>query len=165
MLTRHVLVWKVLNNSKGSLGQIFYALDGDIPKEFGDMNVLVKDDRDNILEITSVNVNKPYHKEFNVQLNHPIKPKQKKTIILQYDWEEPERNHFLTFSSGCKHLSYSLTAQKGVQLDPKILKVDREIGSKIDASPSPVITSDGDKIVVKWAKDELAIDDAYQFNW
>jgi len=165
MLTRHILVWKVLNNSNAPLSQIFYVLDGDVPKEFGDMNVLVKDDNDNIFEITSVNVNKPYHKEFNVQLNRPVKPKQKKTVILQYDWEEPERNHFLNFSSGCKRLSYSLTANKEIELNPKIFKVDRETGSKIDAEPPPVITNDGDKIVVKWARNDLVADEAYQFNW
>ncbi len=165
MLTRHVLVWNIINNSKAPMDQVFYALDGDIPKEFGDMNVLVKDDHDNILEITSVNVNKPYHKEFNVHLNRPIKPKQKKTIILQYDWEEPERNHFLNFASGCKRFSYSLTASKGVELNPKILKVDIETGSKTDASPLPVVASDGDKMVIKWARNELTAGEAYQFNW
>jgi len=164
-LTRHTLVWKVVNNSRGPLDQVFYSLDGDIPKEFGDMNVEAKDDHNNPLEILSLNVNKPYHKEFNVQLKAPIKPKQKKTIILQYDWEEPERNHFYNLASGCKHFGFLLTANNEVLLNPKILKVDPETGSKTDASPSPVVTSSNNNTVIEWSRDELTSDEVYQFNW
>ena len=165
MLTRHTLIWKVVNNSKTPMDHVFYSLDGDIPKEFGDMNVVAKDDHNNMLEILSVNVNKPYHKEFNVQLNRQIKPKQKKTVILQYNWEEPERNYFHIFASGCKHFNFFLTANKEVKLNPKILKVDSETGSKMDANPPPSSTNESDKTVISWSRNELTVDEAYQFNW
>jgi class 3 adenylate cyclase len=164
MLTRHTIVWKVVNNSKVPMDQVFYSLDGDIPKEFGDLNVLVKDDHNNIFEILSVSVNRPYHKEFNVQLNRPIKPKQKKTIIIQYDWEEPERTYFYNLVSGCTHFSYSLTANK-IELNPKIFKIDAETGSKIDVSPQPIITGDNNKTMIDWSTNELKVDEAYQLNW
>jgi hypothetical protein len=164
-LTRHTLVWNVINNSKEPKGQVFYSLDGDAPKEFGDMNVLVKDDHNNTLEILSVNVNNPYHKEFNVQLNRPINPKQKKTIILQFDWEEPKRTYFYSLTSGCKHFGFSLRAGNEVQLCPKILLVNPETGSKIEASPPHSITNDKDKTVMEWSRNELASDEVYQFNW
>jgi hypothetical protein len=164
-LTRHTLIWNVVNNSRTPMEQVFYSLDGDSPKEFGDMNVVVKDDHNNTLEILSVNVNKPYHKEFNVQLNRPVKPKQKKTIILQYDWEEPERNYFYNLASGCKRFSYLLTANKGVELNPKILQVDSETGSKKDASPPPLTTNENGKMVINWSRNELIADEAYQFTW
>ncbi|HET6458507.1 MAG TPA: hypothetical protein VFG24_06480 [Nitrosopumilaceae archaeon] len=164
-LTRHTWVWKVVNNSKVPMDQVFYTLDGDIPKEFGDMNVLVKDDHNNTFEILSVSVNRPYHKEFNVQLNRPIKPKQKKTIIIQYDWEEPERTYFYNLASGCKRFNYSLTVDKGVELNPKIFKLNAETGSKIDVSPPPIITGDNKKTMIDWSTNELKVDEAYQFNW
>jgi len=164
-LTRHTWVMNVINVSKKPMEQIFYSLDGDTPKEFGDMNVSIKDDHNNTLQILSVNVNKPYHKEFNVQLNRPIMPKQKKTIILQYDWEEPERNYFYRFASGCKHFSYSITAPKGAQIDNKIFKVDTESGSKTDVTIQAVVSNTDDKTVITWTKNGLDIDDAYQFNW
>lgn len=164
MLTRHTWIWKVVNNSKVPMDQVFYSLDGDMPKEFGDMNVLVKDDHDNTFEILSVSVNRPYHKEFNVQLNRPIKPKQKKTIIIQYDWEEPKRTFFYKLASGCKRFSYSLTVNK-VEINPKIFKVDAETGTKIDVSPPPVIARNNKKTMVDWSTNELKVDDAYQLNW
>jgi len=165
MLTRHAWIMDVINVSKKPMEQIFYSLDGDSPKEFGDMNVKIRDDHDNVLEILSVNVNKPYHKEFNVQLNRPIKPKQKKTIIMEYDWEEPKRTFFYRFASGCKHFVFSLTSKKGAELGMKILKVDTETGSKIDATTQPVISSVDDKTVITWEKNDMTIDETYQFNW
>jgi class 3 adenylate cyclase len=164
-LTRHTLVWKVVNESKEPMQQIFYSLDGDIPKEFGDLNVSVKDDHDNTLEILAVNVNKPVHKEFNVQFKKPLKPKQKKTIILQYDWEEPERSHFYNLASGCKRFHFYLTANKQAEIVPKILKIDAETGTKIDASPPPSITNDNNTSIVDWSRNDLISDEAYQFIW
>ena len=164
-LTRHTWFMDVINVSKKPMEEIFYSLDGDVPKEFGDMNVNVRDDRNNALEILSVNVNKPYHKEFNIQLNRPIKPKQRRTVILEYDWEEPERTYFYRFASGCKHFVFSLTSKKGVELGMKILKVDTETGSKIDATTQPVISSVDDKTAISWEKNDMTIDEAYQFNW
>ena len=165
MSTRHTLVWKVINNSKKEMSQVFYSVDGDVPKEFGDMNVAVKDDYDNILEILSVNVNKPYHKEFNVQLNRPLKPKQKKTIVMQYDWEEPERVYFYNLASGCKSFKYSFLAPDDFALDLKIRKVELETGTKTDVSPPPIITKNDGKIRAEWTKKELTADEAYQINW
>src|SRR3970040_2102009 len=102
LLTHHTWVWNIRNISKEPKDQIFYYLDGDAPKEFADMNVTITDEKNNRLNVLGLNSNKPYHKEFNVQLNRPILPKQKKTIKLEYDWEEPDRNFFYRFASDCK---------------------------------------------------------------
>ena len=164
-LTRHTLLWKVINTSKGSLGQVFYSLDGDVPKEFGDMNVKVKDDHDNTLEILSVNVNKPYHKEFNIQLNRMLKPKQQKTVILTYDWEEPRRNYFYNFSASCKTFNFHLITPKEMKIEPKVFKVEVETGVKNDMTSLSSINYVGNKKILKWTRTELLADDAYQFNW
>ena len=164
-LTRHTWFMDVINVSKKPMNQIFFSLDGDSPKEFGDLNVSIKDEHDNTLEILAVNVNRPYHKQFNAQLNRPLKPKQRKIVILEYDWEEPKRTYFYRFASGCRHFTYSLTVPREVELDIRILKVDTETGSKVDASPVPELFNDNDKTVVRWSKDDLMIEDAYEFNW
>jgi len=41
------------------------------------MNVVVKDEEGQELEMISLNVNKPYHKEFYIRLKKPLRPKQK----------------------------------------------------------------------------------------
>jgi class 3 adenylate cyclase len=164
-LTRHTWFWKVINTSKEPMGQVFYSLDGDIPKEFGDMNVKVKDDHDNNFEILSVNVNKPYHKEFNIQLNRTIKPKQQKIIILSYDWEEPERNYFYNFAAGCETFNFLLTVPKEMDIIPTIFKVDAETGNKIDVTTSSNVDTIGNKKIIRWSRNDLMADEAYQFTW
>lgn len=165
MLVHHTWIWNVVNISKEPKAQIFYYLDGDTPKEFADMNVTVKDERGNKQEILALNSNKPYHKEFNVQLSRPIKPKQKKILILEYDWEEPERTFFYRFASDCKKFKYFFSIPKGVELKTRVLKVDTETGYKIHASPPPAVKYLDDKVEMTWSKTNLHSHDAYQFDW
>lgn len=165
MMTHHAWVWNVMNISKEPKSQIFYYLDGDVPRDFADMNVAVKDENGNKLDILSVNVNKPYHKEFIVQMNRPIKPKQKKILILEYDWEEPERNYFYKFASNCKEFNYRCTIPKGMELKTRIIKVDTETGYKIHATPPPSVKYLDNITTVEWHKENLKAYDAYQFEW
>lgn len=165
MMTHHVWSWNIINVAKEPKYQIFYYLDGDTPKEFSDMNVTVKDERDNKLDILSVNTNKPYHKEFNVQLKRPIKQKQKKILNLEYDWEEPERIFFYKFASDCKKFRYVFVIDKGMELKTRILKVDTETGYKVHASPPPTVKYHGNKTEVTWEKENLKAYEAYQFEW
>src|SRR5574337_119865 len=165
MLTHHTWVWNVVNIAKEPKEQVFYYIDGDTPKEFAHMNVTVKDERGNKLDIQSLNVNKPYHKEFNVKLNRPIKPKQKKILTLEYDWEEPESTFFYRFASDCKKFVYNFVMPKGMELKTRVLKVDTETGYKIHATPPPAVNYLGKKVNVQWSKTNLHAYDAYQFDW
>src|SRR3990170_321083 len=60
--------------------KMLHRLDGDSEKDFAEMNVKISDDKGKQLEIQSLSVNKPYHKEFVVKLppNPPKKKKKKK---------------------------------------------------------------------------------------
>ena len=165
MLVHHSWIWNVVNVSKEPKSQIFYYLDGDTPKEFADMNVTVTDERGNKQEILALNANKPFHKEFNVQLARPMKPKQKKILSLEYDWEEPERTFFYRFASDCKKFTYKFTIPKGTELKTKVLKVDSETGYKVHASPPPSVKYLDDRVEITWTKSNLRAYEAYQFNW
>jgi len=51
------------------------------------MNVRVTDEEENELEILNLSENKPNHKEFNVQIKKPIKPRQcNRFLKIEYDW-------------------------------------------------------------------------------
>jgi hypothetical protein len=164
MLTRHTWVWSLKNISKESKNQIFYTIDGDSPKDFSDMNVAISDYRGKSIEIMSVNVNKPYHKEFFAKMPK-IDPKKIKDVKLQYDWEEPEKNFLFRVPSDCKQFTYIFTIPKGHDSQIRILKVDLETGMKINATPSPSIKHLDDMTVVTWTKKNLKAFDAYQIFW
>jgi hypothetical protein len=166
MLTHHTWLWNISNISKEQKSQIFYYLDGDIAKDFPDMNVSVKDEDGNEQNIISLSENKPTHKEFNVQLTKPIKPGQKNRVLkLEYDWEEPERNFFYKLATDCKKFKYYFTIPKGVEVRNRVLKVDTEMGYKWHASPPPTIKYLPDKTVIEWEGTNLKAHDAYKFEW
>lgn len=117
MLTHHSMLWNFINISNEPIDRVFCYLDGDVPRSFPDMNVIVKDADDNELDIMSLNVNKPYHKEFYVKLKKPIKPQEKMRYTkLEYLWEEPDRHFADTMASDCKKFNYSLFAPTGVDV-------------------------------------------------
>jgi len=164
MLTHHTWSWVLRNVSKETKDQIFYRLDGDSEKDFAEMNVKISDDKGKQLEIQSLSVNKPYHKEFVVKLP-PILPKKTKSIKLQYDWEEPDRSFVFRTPSECKQFSYLFSIPKGADIKIRVLKVDMDSGLKILAEPSPTVKNLEDKTIVSWSKQNLKAYDAYQFQW
>ena len=66
------MIWNMVNVSSEPIDKIFYYLDGDTARDFPDLNVVVKDEDDKELEIMSLNVNKPYHKEFFVKVRTTV---------------------------------------------------------------------------------------------
>jgi len=166
MLTHHEWIWNLINVSDVPRDEIFYYLDGDVPKDFPDMNVRVTDEEENELEIISLSENKPTHKEFNVKMKKPIKPKQRKRFLkIEYDWEEPDRNFFYKLPTDCKKLSYKFTIPKGVDVKNRILKVDTELGYKWVAEPAPKIKYLKEGTVITWEGTNLKAFDAYKFEW
>jgi len=166
MLTHHELIWNLFNVSDEPRDEIFYYIDGDVPKDFPDMNVKVTDEEENELEIISLSENKPTHKEFNVKMKKPIKPHQRKRFVkMQYDWEEPERNYFYKLPTDCKKFTYKFTIPKGADVKNRVLKVDTELGYKWIADPPPTIKYLKEGTVINWVGTNLNAFDAYKFEW
>jgi hypothetical protein len=113
----------------------------------------------------SLNVNKPYQREFYVRLKKPIRPNEKKrSTILEYDWEEPDRHYMYTFASECKNLKYILYVPKELQINQKVLTVDRGSGDKRYAESATVRYLD-DRTEVTWSGSNFHIHDTYRFDW
>lgn len=166
MLTHHTWVWSPVNQRDQSVERIFYYIDGDVPKNFPDLNVRVTDENGKDLQIQSLSVNKPEHKEFYVQLDKPLKPKQKGRFVkLEYDWEEPDKHFVYNFASICKKFRYLMTAPKGMPISQKVVKILREIGEKEHASTPATVRYLKDKTEVEWIGRGLQPFDAYRFDW
>ena len=166
MLVKHTWIWNVINTSEKPREQIFYYLDGDTPKEFSDLNVHVTDEEKNELDILSLNVNKPTHKEFNVKLKKPLKPKQRKRFLnLVYDWEEPERNFEYTMATDCKRFKYVLTLPKDSDTKVRVLKIDTEMGYKWLSESPPKVEYVDDRAQITWEEKNLKAHDTYRIEW
>ncbi|GKS67806.1 hypothetical protein YTPLAS73_13530 [Nitrosarchaeum sp.] len=164
MLTRHSWIWSLTNISKESKDQVYYVIDGDSPKDFADLNIHISDERGKPIEVMSINVNKPYHKEFFAKIPE-IQPKKSKTLRMQYDWEEPEKNFLFRVPSDCKQMTYVFTIPKSYDSQIKVLKVDLDTGLRIHAVPSPTIKHLEDVTMVSWSKNNLKAFDTYQIFW
>lgn len=166
MMTHHAWIWHLVNITDKPLDQVSYYLEGDAPKDFADLNVSIKDEENKKLKIMSVNVNKPYHKEFIVKLAKPLKPNQKRRFLkLEYDWEEPERNFLYTLSTDCKKFQYVLTLPKGIEIKQRVLKVDPATKYKVHASPAAETKYLKNKTMITWQAVNLHAYDAFRFEW
>ncbi len=166
MLAHHEWIWNLINVSDDPRDEIFYYLDGDVPKDFPDMHVRVTDEEENELDIISLSENKPTHKEFTIKMKKPIKPRQRKRYLkLEYDWEEPERNFFYKLPTDCKKFTYQFSIPKGIDVKSRILKVDTELGYKWVAEPAPVIKYLPEGTTITWTGTDLKAFDAYKFEW
>ena len=166
MLTHHMWKWNLINLSDSPRDEIFYYLDGDSPKDFGDMNVKIYDESGEKAEILNVSVNKPTHKEFSVRLKKPLKPRQRKRFVtIEYDWEEPERTFFYKVPTECKLFTYNFSIPKGIDIKNRVLKVDSELGYKWNADPPASLKFLTDKTTIFWQGKNLKAFDAYQFDW
>jgi class 3 adenylate cyclase len=164
MMCHHTWLWNVINITDEPTDQVSYYLEGDTPRDFVDLNVTIKDDNSRKIKISSLNVNRPERKEFIVKLNKPIKPNQKGVLKLEYDWEEPERKFFYTMSTDCKKFKYWFTIPKGVEITPRVLKVDPATRYKTYASP-PEIKYLKDKTEISWQALNVRAYEGYQFEW
>jgi len=166
MKTHHTWLWHIVNIREIPIEQVSYFIGGDVPKDFADTNVSIKDEDNNKLKIVSVNINKPLTKEFLVKLEKPIKQNQKRRFLkLEYDWEEPERKFIYTLASECKKFKYVFTIPKGAEIKNRILKVDPATRAKVHASPPANIRYLDDKTEITWQASNLHSYDTYQFEW
>ena len=165
MLTHHEWIWNVVNMSDVPHEEIFYYIDGDVPKEFKEMKVKVTDEAGNKLDIIPTKL-EPMHKELTVKMKKPLKPRQRNRFLkLEYDWEETDRNFFYRLPADCKKFQYSFTIPKGMDVKSRILGVNTELGEKWLADPSPKIRYLPKTTKIEWEKKNLNASDAFKFEW
>ena len=166
MATHHTLIWNMANVSNEPVEKIFCYLDGDTARQFPELNVVIRDEEDRELDIMSLNVNKAYHKEFFVKVRRPLKPGEKGRFIkIEYDWDEPERQFEYFFASDCKKFNFTLTTPKELEVNQKVVYVDKNSGEKAYASTPASVKYLPDKTEIKWSASDLRAFQSYRFDW
>lgn len=165
MNTHHRWRWEIINTSKEDREKIFYFIEGQVPKEFDELNVKVTTENGKELKIDSVSLDRPTRKEFYVFLDKPVKPKDKAILELQFDWDTPDRKFVYRSPSMIKKFSYICTLPPNFEIKSKVLKVDTDAGLKVHANPPPTVKKLNDKTAITWEKTNIPPQDAYQFQW
>jgi len=165
MRTHHTWIWYILNITEEPIEQVSYYLEGDVPKDFADLNVAIRDEQNRRLQVLSTH-GKPYSKEFHVNLAKPLKLGQKGRFLkLEYDWEEPERNFVYNLATDCKKFKFLLLAPKGLEVKQRVLRIDPATREKRYASPPAEIKYYKDVTEMRWNKSNLRAYDSYRFEW
>ncbi|HUL51641.1 MAG TPA: adenylate/guanylate cyclase domain-containing protein [Verrucomicrobiae bacterium] len=166
MMTHHTWLWNVVNVTSVETDQVSYLLDGDVPKDFENLNVSIKDEKNKKLKVMRLGINKPLQKQFIVKLPNPVKPQQKRRFLkLEYDWEEPERKYMYQLATDCNKFSFSLTVPKTLLIKPGIFKVDMATKERMYASPPPDIKYHKNATEIIWKASNLKAYESYEFQW
>jgi len=166
MLTRHSLFWSVVNITKEPIERIYYTLDGDKERKFSDLNIKITDEKGHSLNVAGILANKPYHKEFYVVPERPFAPlEQGRTLTMEYDWEEPERQFVYKIASNCSLFNFKLIAPEDLEMKQKVVKVDIITGEMHLVSKPPVLEFKDGKIIMSWSEKNLTVLDAFRFDW
>jgi len=165
MLTHHSWLWEIVNISKKPIQDVFYFLEGDVPKSFEDLNIKITDESNNILTIPTLETNNPYKKEFYVKMNKPILSYKTATIKIEYDWEEPKRQYFYEIIAECREFRFRLTVPKDLPIAYKIFQVNEfKLGTFPKTGPSIPNFFD-DKTELTWSAQDLRAGETYRFSW
>jgi len=166
MMTHHSWIWNAVNITDTPIDHVSYYLEGDVDKEFADLNVKITDENNTKLKMLSLDVNMPKNKQFIIKLERPIKPGQKRRFLkLEYDWEEPKRNFLYTLSTDCKKFECHLIVPNDFEIKQRVLKVDIATKLKTRASFASQVRYLKGRTEVTWKASNLKAYDAYQFEW
>jgi hypothetical protein len=165
MLTHHILEWHLLNVLNEPVEMIFFTAEGDIPRSFADLNLIITDEDKAELEIMSLDVNKPQKKELFAKFKKPLKPGKTKKVRFEWDWEEPDRYYTYRFTSDCKRFIYKLSSPSDLEIHQRVVKIDINSGNKIRSSTPPDVSYSKGKTEVTWKASNLQMFDMYRFDW
>jgi hypothetical protein len=166
MFTHHNVKWEFINISEEPIQRVFYYLDGDVSRGFPDLNIVVKDQDSIEQDIMSLNVNKPYHKEFYVKMKKPLKPHEKgRSLQIEYDWEESDRQYHYRFAANCKKFHYHITVPNEVEVNQKVVDVDTYSGENRYNSIPAAVKYLKDHTEISWSANNLQAYQVLRFDW
>jgi len=166
MLTHHRRYYQIENIADQPIEQILHGIATDVRKSFLDLNVKAVDESGKELKITSINLDKPYQKEFTVLLAEPLERYERTSYSLEYDIEEPERYLENHFHISCRKYSMSLVYPSGADFKPVVYDVIVEKDKKVKSKTQPVLrTIEGSRTKAMWSKTNISEGQAFRMQW
>ncbi len=167
MLAHHKRTHIIDNISKGPIKTVLLGVATDVPKKFTDLNIKTLDESGKELKIISINLDKPYQKEFTIAFRRPIYKGKKNTgYVLEYDVEEPERYFENFFSVDCAKYTMSLTYPSDAGFKPVVYDVNVEEETKKRSKVQPAIKEVENGFVrASWGASNLMEGQAVRLEW
>ena len=107
MLTHYKRIYEIQNISDNPINEVLHGIATDTEKSFSELNIKIYDENNKPLKISSINVDKPYQKEFTSIFSRPIIKGEKgprRYFVLEYEVEESEGYFENYFGINCRNL-------------------------------------------------------------
>lgn len=166
MLVNYKRLYEIQNISDEPLLQILHQIGTDIKKTFYELNVKAYDENNSILRISSINVDKPYKKEFTTIFNKPVvKGEKGRHYILEYDVEEPYKYFENTFAVNCQR--FVVTVDYPLTMNPPLVyNVNLKNKRRRLCKTQPIVEKKGNiRNIAKWEAQNIVQGDCFSFNW
>jgi hypothetical protein len=167
MFVHYKRTYEIQNISDEPIETVTHQIGSDVEKTFEQLNVKVYDDDGKDLEISSVEVDKEYQKEFATSFHDPILKKQRRRYFLEYELEEPERyfeNAFI--QANCEKFVVTLDYPSNARIKPVIYEVNMAKGMQKKLKTQPTVTSiSGSRKQAIWSKRNIHKGQSYRIVW
>jgi Adenylate and Guanylate cyclase catalytic domain len=170
MLTHYKRIYEIQNISDNPINEVLHGIATDTEKSFSELNIKIYDENNKPLKISSINVDKPYQKEFTSIFSRPIikgKKGPRRYFVLEYEVEESEGYFENYFGINCRKFVITINNPRHMG-SPKVYVVNLESDeiklSKVQ--PVVMVNEDGnERIIARWVKQDIIQGQSFRFQW
>ena len=168
MLAHHKVIWDILNISDHAKNPgIEFDAASVIPRTAEQLHVKATGDKILAQDI-KVLVDKPNAKAFFIPYLTPHIPSERRNVVIEYDWEEPDSQYGYNFAQRYEDFICRLIFPKELQVNPATHKV-RESGLTIRDTLQQdqhfISSMAGAKRVLEWHSTNIPPLTIYRFDW
>jgi hypothetical protein len=166
MLVHYKRLYEIRNISDEPIRQMLHQIGTDIRKTFYELNLKAYDEHNSTLKISSINVDKPYKKEFTTIFNKPVtKGETGRHYILEYDVEEPYRYFENAFTVNCQR--FVVTVDYPLIMDPPVVyNVNLKNNRRKLCKTQPIVEKKGNiRNIAKWEAQNIVQGECFSFKW
>lgn len=167
MLVHHQRKYVMENISDKPIISLLHGIGTDVEKTIQELNINVFEDDGSQMKLSSINMDKPFNKEFTTLFSNPIlKGEVGRNYTLEYDVEEPERYYENAFLVDCKKFELSFSYPENSKLQPPILYDIVQETDKIKKSNlSPITESKDGFSIVRWTLEDVSKGTTLRIEW
>lgn len=169
MLVAYKRHYSIENISEHPIKSILHGIATDVPKyTINDLDLKILDEKNKELKISSINLNKPYSKEFTATFDEPILKGQKdRSYSIEYQVEEPKRFFENSFMVNCNNFVISFSSRKDNKIKkPQLYEVNPEEDQKKVHESNPVISDvDNELVNYCWNINEIVKGLVLRLEW
>jgi hypothetical protein len=157
--------YEICNVSTKPIYRVLHGIATDVPSTFNDLNIEAYDENKMPLRISSINVDKPYQKEFTTVFNKPIlQGENRRYYVLEYDAKEPEKYFENSFLVGCEKFKMSFDFPEKVR---SLVIYESNIESGITKTNTDIVLQDSrnGRRRAEWTRKNIHEGQSFRFEW